>query len=419
MDKGYDVIVIGGGPGGSSAATFLAKGNQRVLVLEKEKFPRFHIGESLLPYNQQIFRDMGVLPTLEAAGLMRKFGAQFHMGNGSKSLALVFRNGKFTRETSSFQVERSKFDHVLLKHAASCGAEVREGCTVARFDATEDSVSVEVRNEQGQTETMKAKYIIDASGRGNLTGTQLGLREFHPRLKKLSVFGHFSGVKLDAGEKAGDTIIIRLANKWFWIIPLSHEKISVGLVMDKDEFTALKQMPEEIFTSVWQSSSTLREKMKEAKLLGTIQVISDFSYRNKRLTEPRVLRVGDAAGFMDPIFSSGVFLAMYSGKLAAEAILISNAKPSQKEKLFRNYEKSVFRGMDFYWEMVEGYYTKPFMDLFMNPREKWDLPSAVVAVLAGEVDGGWRIAWRMKLFFLLVRLQKKYPLVPRLSYATK
>lgn len=419
MDQGYDVIVIGGGPGGSSAATFLAKAGMRVLVLEKEVFPRFHIGESLLPYNRSIFQEMGVMEKLENAGLMRKFGAQFHLGNGSKSLALVFRNGRYTRETEAFQVERAIFDDVLLKHAREAGAEVREGWTVSKFEPNESSISVQVNNAQGHLETVHGKYLIDASGRGNLTGNQLGLREFHSKLKKLSVFGHFSGVKLDDGEKAGDTIIIRLANKWFWIIPLSHAKVSVGVVMDKEEFVVSKKTPEQIFTDVWQSSSALRERLQNAKLVGTIQVTSDFSYRNKRLVEPRLLRVGDAAGFMDPIFSSGVFLAMHSGKLAAETIIKAWAEPTQEEPLFKEYERCVYRGMDFYWEMVEGYYTKPFMDIFMNPREKWNLPSAVVAVLAGEVNGGWKISWRMRLFFFLVKLQKKFPLVPRLSFEEK
>lgn len=412
----YDAIVIGGGPGGSSTATFLAKNGKRALVLEKEVFPRFHIGESLLPYNHEIFREMGVMPELEAAGLIKKYGAQFHIGNASKALGLVFRNGKFTRETVAFQVERSKFDHILLKHARSCGAEVREGWTVAKFSSDNSSVSVEATGPDGKKEMFHASYLIDASGRGNLTGNQEGIRHFHPRLRKLSVFGHFSGVRLDEGEKGGDTVIIRLADKWLWIIPLSSDKTSVGVVMDKEEFGRAKESPEQLFTSIWRSSPVLRRRMENATLMGTIHTTTDFSYRNSRLVGDRLLRVGDAAGFMDPIFSSGVFIAMYSGKLAAETItqLIDGAM--NKKKLLATYEKKVGRGMDFYWEMVEGFYTTPFMELFMNPRARWDLPSAVVAVLAGDVEGGWKMTWRMRVFFWLVKAQARWPLVPRLSF---
>src|SRR6185436_18124264 len=150
----------------------------------KEKFPRFHIGESLLPYNRIIFEQMGVLPKLEAAGLFKKWGAQFHIGNGTKMLKLVFRRGKFTREPAAFQVERAFFDHLLLKHAAESGAEVREGSAVTNFALNHDDVTVETTDALGQKEAVRARFLIDASGRGNLTGNLQNLRQVHPKLKK-------------------------------------------------------------------------------------------------------------------------------------------------------------------------------------------------------------------------------------------
>jgi len=437
----YDAIVVGGGPGGSAAAAFLAKAGKRALVLEKEHFPRFHVGESLLPYNRELFEEMGVLPDLEAAGFLVKYGAQFHLGNASKNLKLAFRRGRFTRQTTAFQVERSKFDDILLKQAGKLGAEVREGWTVSGFFTEADGITVAARDPAGHTRNFSGSFLIDASGRANLTGNQQGLRIIHPDHKKVALFGHFEDVATDEGREANDTVIVRLANKWFWLIPLNSQKVSVGCVMEQEEFARLQstvhspqstvQGPQsvacvqstpkkleagEVFEQMWQSSRAMRARMGNARLVGTIQTTSDFSYYNRRLTGPRLLRVGDAAGFMDPIFSAGVYLAMYSGRLAAEVVVETLAAGDDGRRRLRRYEKGVFRAMRLYWEMVEGYYTQPFLELFMEPRPKFNLPDAITALLAGEIGGGWPMWWRRRLFFLLTRIQRRWPLVPGISF---
>ncbi len=415
----YDAIVVGGGPGGSTVATYLSRGGRRVLLLEKEHFPRFHIGESLLPYNNRIFEELGVMPALQSAGFPKKLGAQFHLSNSSKSLKLCFRNGKWTRHIFSVQVERATFDDILLKHTAASGAEVREGWTVTKTTYDANGVSVSARDSNGKTETFEGSFLIDASGRGNLTGNQENLRVIHPSLKKLSIFGHFEGVKLDDGDSRGDTLIVRFEDKWFWLIPVSETKTSVGLVMDQEEFSKAKRPPAEVFDRIWRSSSHMRDRMEHARPVGGMQTTGDFSYYNRRLVGPRLLRVGDAAGFMDPIFSAGVFLAMHSGRLAAQAVEKALASGNDGQKLFARYEKRVFRAMKYYWEMVEGFYTQPFIEIFMQPRDRIRLVDAIVAILAGETEGGWRIEWRRWIFFWLIRMHARRGIVPPISFEDK
>lgn len=407
--------MIGCGPGGSSVSTFLSQAGKKVLTLEKEVFPRFHIGESLLPCNMEIFREMGVLSKLQEAGFLRKLVARFELGNESVGTSIVFGDGKFNRDPDAMHVERSRFDHVLLKHARESGADVREGWTVNKFTSDADGVNVEARSPENTVHSFRGAFLIDSSGRGNVTGNQEGLRIVHPRHKKVAIFGHFNDLALPPVPQRTETIIVRLENKWFWIIPLTAEKTSVGLVIDKDELARSEGTPEQVFRHWVEASPAVKKRMNGARLVGSFQTTSDFSYYNRRLIGNRLLRVGDAAGFMDPIFSAGVFLAMWSGKLAAQTVTEALNRGESGGRRFATYEKRVQHGLRFYWRVVENYYTKPFMELLLQPREHLDLASAVIAVLAGEIEGNWALRWRLQYFWLLVKIQARFPLVPRIT----
>jgi FADH2-dependent halogenase len=408
-----DVLIIGCGPGGASAAIYLRMAGHSVIVLEKEKFPRFHIGESLLPYNQGLFKEMGLMPALEAARFPRKFGAQFHLMDGSRCQRFVFRNGRFTRFTEAIQVERAKFDHILMKRAQLIGADVREGWVFRKFVAAADGVEVDVLDAAGAPQKLRARYLIDASGRNNVTGNQEQLREIHENHRKFAAFTHFSDVALDEGEKRGDTVIVRLQNRWFWMIPVGGNKTSVGLVIDRADLEREGNDPAKAFWAAINASEFVSQRLAKAKPLSEVKTLADFSYHNRKLTGPRLIRIGDAAGFMDPIFSAGVFLAMWSGKIAAQAI--SKSLEDGSAAHLEKYDRRVMKAMQVYWRLVENFYTTPFMELFMQPKPGLDIPAAVVAVLGGELEPDFKVRWRLELFYILVWLQKRWPIVPRLK----
>ena len=409
-----DVIVIGGGPAGSTAATTLAMAGRRVLVLEKCRFPRFHIGESLLPYNRAIFEELGVWDEISKAGFMVKRGAQFWMGDASRHNRLDFSKGSFTEFPESIQVERAKFDHILLDRSREAGVEVREQCAVLRHHADADGVTVVYRDAAGAEQTAHAAFLIDASGLANLTSNSASLREYYSGHRKIAIFSHFARVDMPDGDEKGDIVIVRRHNSWFWLIPLDETKTSVGLVMDKADYQSLGRKPEDVFEDAVRSTPAVRMRFDKAEALAAPQVAVDFSYRNKSLVSPRVVRVGDAAGFIDPVFSSGVMLAMSSGRDGARVVdeALSTGKAMTRE--MRRYEKRTWKNVGLYWRFIEKFYQLHFAQLFFQPVNKCRMVCAINSVLAGRTELSLAIRWRLNVFFLLARLNRHLPVVERI-----
>jgi flavin-dependent dehydrogenase len=408
-----DVAIIGGGPGGSTVATFLAKEGFSVRVFEKERFPRFHIGESLLPYNTPILEELGVLPEIERAGFMTKNGAQFFLGDGSRSTKFRFRDGSFTKYPSAFQVERSKFDEILLNHAEKCGATVSHETAVAKMDVDRDlGATLTWQQKDGSTGTTSARFVIDASGVVNFSGNRQKLREDHPHLRKVAVFGHFNGVAMPQGDERGDILIVRLKEAWCWLIPLSETKTSVGLVFDNLAIRGTE--PEALFHETTATHSELHRRVARADLIGKLHAITDFSYSNREIVSDRLVRVGDAAGFLDPIFSSGVYLAMVGGRDGAKATMSALRADRTLTLEMRRYEHASRKNMRLYREMIEKFYSPDLMEVLMSPRRFFRVPEAVNAILAGRLDGSWSVHWRLRLFYLLVWIQRRRPFLPRI-----
>ncbi len=408
-DYEYDVAIIGGGPAGATPAILLAQKGRRVVVLEREKFPRFRIGESLLPYSMGAFDRLGVREELKEKA-MPKNGAEIATACGTRQIKFYFKNGFRLKHGDAFQMERSEFDQVLLNRAREVGAEVREGIHVERADLSSDGVTL--HTNEG---TVRARYVIDGSGRNSVIGNQLGLRKPYPHLKKFSCFGHFDGVQRDDGIDGTLTRLVRGEGFWFWLIPLDEKRTSVGLVMDASTFRARKLSPDDMLDAAIAESPLMRDRMKAATRIGKAHSASDYSFRNERFTGDRWMLTGDAAGFIDPIFSTGVFLAIHSGERAAMALDRVLSDASKQARLFADYEKDLGGIMDKYLRFVTAWYEPQFIEVFTTPAKRLQLAAAVNAVLAGHVGFSWGIWWRMELFYLVCRLQKKWPLCPRIT----
>jgi flavin-dependent dehydrogenase len=415
----FDVAVIGGGPAGSIAATSLALAGRSVVVFEREKFPRFHIGESLLPFSMDAFERLGILQKLDAAGFIRKYGAEITSGCGSGEIRFYFKDGFRSKTSTAFQVERSKFDKILLDHARECGADVREETSVEDIALAPGRPRLTIAAQSGALEEIEAEYLLDCSGRHSVLGTRLGLKREYAGLQKFAIYAHYVGARQPRGIDGTLTRMVRGQDHWFWIIPLTPEKISVGVVMDTQRYRSLRRSPAEVLDMFLAEQPIMRERLSGAQRVSKVYASGDYSYRNTSLHGDRWVMAGDAAGFIDPIFSSGVFLAILSGEKAAQAIDGALATPHQASKFFARYERHLAKIMRLYLKFVYSWYRQEFVETVLAPREFFQVVPAVNAVLAGNMGHSFALRWRIWLFHLIVAVQRRFHIFPRLSLAPK
>jgi len=266
---------------------------------------------------------------------------------------------------------------------------------------------------------VQARYFIDASGRNSLLGSKFNLKKTYRHLQKLSIFAHYDGMTRAEGIDGTLTTLVRGIDRWFWIIPLTSTRTSVGVVLDSDTFKSSRKTAEEFLEHAIAEQPILTQRMTHAHRASPVHLAADFSYRNSQLYGQRWLLAGDAAGFIDPVFSSGVFLAVFSGELAADALDAVLTDAGKAKKLFPVYQRKVNRAMDVYLRFINAWYTKEFIEVFSSPRPALDLPPAVNAVLGGNIGTEFGIKWRMWVFYFLVWLQRHYPIVPRLTLIPK
>jgi flavin-dependent dehydrogenase len=409
----YDVLIIGGGPGGSCAAAFARKHGLRTLVVEQCSFPRFRIGESLLPMCNGILRETGAWAKVESAGFIQKFGALFYQNNSEVAKIVDFSRGLVPDLDYTYQVERSKFDALLLDHAASLGADVWLKTTVRSITSVGDTQSIEVSGPTG-IRTVSAHWVLDASGR-EATFAAKQSRPIDPPIlpKRLAIFSHFHGVVRPAGKHAGSTVVVRLAHGWFWLIPIDEDRTSVGLVTTPAALRASGLAPEDFFRSEVANSPRLRELVGDAEAAMAFQVTSDFSYFREDLAEARLVLVGDAAGFFDPIFSSGVYMSMHSAKAAVDLVARAHADSralSLRER--RQYTRKIKKHARVFHRLIVAFYDPDSFAVFMSEPVPWNLAPGMTSIVAGHAELTWPLWWRFWVFLLICRLQHYFNLAP-------
>ncbi len=429
----YDAVIIGGGPAGSTAGAYLSRAGLRVLIVEKECFPRFHIGESVMPVSNAILRETGVWDKVTQAGFMPKYGAEFHAGNRSVLPKHVeFAKGMVPGLDFTYQVERSRFDQILLRHAEELGCTVREETKAVAVQGAgrqgADGYDITLQpaaNPRGSREgevTVRGAYLLDASGRDTRFAKPIKTAPADPDLnKRIAIYAHFRGVKRTAGRAGGNIVIVRHEDGWGWLIPLDGERTSVGVVTTAERMRASRLKPEKVFQQTVADSHRMGTAMADAVPDSPFHATADYNYRARRFAAPRLLLVGDSACFLDPMFSTGVFVALLSAKLASEEITAAHRRGNAALTFWqqRRYTRRLGRNLGTLRRLVLAFYDNASFSVFMERKAPWRMFPAINSLVAGNSDPPWPVRWRYWLFLAVCWLQRRRPLVPPVDLRPK
>ena len=404
--ENYDVIVIGGGPAGSTAATLIAQNGQRVLLLERDAEPTFKIGESLIPATYWTFKRLGILNRLRESHFPQKYSVQFYARTGKASAPFYFFETNPHESAVTWQVLRSEFDQMLLDNATENDVDVLRGFSVRKVifegkkatgvviqNSGNSKLSTPEKNAKSKnTETVHGTVIVDSTGQSSLIGRQLKLNTVEPNLKKASLFTHYEGGQRDSGIDEGATLILHTEDKdsWFWSIPLPYNRTSVGVV---GEITYLLQNrrdadgklnAQKIFDEELEKCQPLKKRLQGAKQLFPIQTTKDFSYRASKIAGENWVLIGDAFGFLDPVYSTGLFLALKSGEMAADTIINAFHDNDFSETKLGCFGQQFVNGMEAFRKLVYAFYTKDFSFARFLSEYPQHL-GGIVDILSGDV----------------------------------
>jgi flavin-dependent dehydrogenase len=410
-DRSTGVLVLGGGPAGSTAGALLAAAGIETLIVESELFPRPHVGESLLPHTLPLLDQLGVHDAVRSLPhTRRKEGATFVTGDGSRRVSYFFDEALPPAAPHAYQVRRDEFDRALLDHARSCGAEVLEGwrATALKWEGSRVEGLV-ARDPGGADHLLRSRVFLDASGQASFLASRMGWRFPYQRHRKAAAFSQFRGIRLPEGRESGNITIVLTAGGWFWLIPFADDTVSVGVVTDIEKWRKRGADPGSVFAAAVSETPELERRLAGTERLMDFAPAQNFSYRVMHIAGDGFCMIGDSSGFLDPIFSTGVFIGTAAAASAAQDVIEALARRKRVEASDFGPTIALTRTLHrIFFSLIRAFYDPNFLAFFFSPSDALQLRAAVISVLAGDVvrPGSWKRTARYRALLGLARLQR-------------